>query len=128
MCLLSIDVSTGRTRLSNAGHPPPLVIGRGGVRLIADRSPLLGIVVRPATEVEFVLEPDDTVVLYTDGLIETRSETLDESLARLTHAAENVERDLESFATRLLTEVGPAAPADDIAMVVVRRSSGRPRG
>jgi CheY-like chemotaxis protein len=128
MCLLSIDVSTGRTRLSNAGHPPPLVVGRDGVRLIADRSPLLGIVVRPATEIEFVLEPGDTVVLYTDGLIETRSETLDASLARLTHAAENVERDLESFATRLLADVGPAAPADDIAMVVVRRSSGRPRG
>jgi CheY-like chemotaxis protein len=128
MCLLSIDVSTGRTRLSNAGHPPPLIVSHGGVRMIADRSPLLGIVVRPATEVEFVLEPDDTVVLYTDGLIETRSETLDEGLARLTYAAENVERDLEAFATRLLAEVGPAAPADDIAMVVVRRSSGRTRG
>jgi CheY-like chemotaxis protein len=122
MCLLSIDVSTGRTRLGNAGHPPPLVHGRDGVRLITDRSPLLGIVVRPATEVEFVLEPDDTVVLYTDGLIETRSETLDESLARLIEAAGSVERDLEAFATRLLADVGPAAPADDIAMVVVRRA------
>jgi CheY-like chemotaxis protein len=128
MCLLSIDISTGRTRLSNAGHPPPLVRNRDGVRLITDRSPLLGIVVRPAGEVEFVLEPDDTVVLYTDGLIETRTETLDESLARLTHAAEQVERDLEAFATRLLADVGPAAPSDDIAMVIVRRQSGRPRG
>lgn len=122
MCLLSIDIATGRTRLSNAGHPPPLVRGRDGVRLIDDRSPLLGIVVRPATEVEFVLEPDDTVVLYTDGLIETRSEALDESLARLIDAAGSVERDLEAFATRLLADVGPAAPADDIAMVVVRRA------
>jgi len=123
MCLLSIDVATGRTRLSNAGHPPPLVRARDGVRLITDRSPLLGIVVRPATEVEFVLEPDDTVVLYTDGLIETRTETLDESLARLINAAGSVERDLEAFATRLLAEVGPSAPADDIAMVVVRRAT-----
>ncbi|HEY9483214.1 MAG TPA: fused response regulator/phosphatase [Micromonosporaceae bacterium] len=122
MCLLSIDVATGRTRLSNAGHPPPLLRGRDGVRLITGRSPLLGIVVRPATEVEFVLEPDDTVVLYTDGLIETRSEALDESLARLIDAAASVERDLEAFATRLLADVGPAAPADDIAMVVVRRA------
>ncbi|HZD96715.1 MAG TPA: fused response regulator/phosphatase [Micromonosporaceae bacterium] len=123
MCLLSIDVTTGRTKLSNAGHPPPVVRGRDGVRLITDRSPLLGIVVRPATEVEFVLERDDTVVLYTDGLIETRTETLDESLARLIDAAESVERDLEAFATRLLADVGPAAPADDIAMVVVRRTA-----
>lgn len=122
MCLLSIDVATGRTRLSNAGHPPPLLRGRDGVRLITGRSPLLGIVVRPATEIEFVLEPDDTVVLYTDGLIETRSEALDESLARLIDAAASVERDLEAFATRLLADVGPAAPADDIAMVVVRRA------
>jgi CheY-like chemotaxis protein len=123
MCLLSIDVSTGWTRLSNAGHPPPLVHGRDGVRLIADRSPLLGIVVRPASEVTFVLEPDDTVVLYTDGLIETRSESLDESLARLIGAASSVERDLEAFATRVLADVGPATPADDIAMVVVRRAA-----
>ena len=122
LCLLAIDVATGRTRLANAGHPPPVLRGRDGVRLITDHSPLLGIRVRPATEVEFVLEPGDTVVLYTDGLIETRSEALDEGLARLIDAAASVERDLEAFATRLLADVGPAAPADDIAMVVVRRA------
>jgi serine phosphatase RsbU (regulator of sigma subunit) len=121
MCLLSIELSTGRTQLANAGHPPPLISGADGVRLVTDRSPLLGMPVRAAVGVTFDLQEADTVVLYTDGLIETRREPLDVSLARLTSAAEIVEDDLEAFANRLLTEVGPSAPADDIAMVVVRR-------
>jgi len=124
MCLLSIDITTGHARLANAGHPPPVISGAGGVRLLTDRSPLLGIVVRPAFEVTFDLEEADTIVLYTDGLIEIRNELFDRSIVRLTTAAATVERDLEAFANRLLAEVGPSEPADDIAMVVLRRRAG----
>lgn len=121
MCLLAVEMSTGRTRLANAGHPPPVIHTAGHPRLISERSPLLGILVRDANEVAFVLEPGDTVVLYTDGLIETRDETLDDSLNRLLAASATVEEDLEAFASRLLSDVGPEEPADDIAMVLLRR-------
>jgi serine phosphatase RsbU (regulator of sigma subunit) len=121
LCLLTLDIATGRVRLANAGHPPPLLRSAAGVRAITAHSSLLGIRAQPATEVQFTLEPGDTLLLYTDGLIETRVETLDQSLARLTAAAATVEPDLEAFASRLLAEVGPAEAGDDIAMVVLRR-------
>jgi serine phosphatase RsbU (regulator of sigma subunit) len=118
---VAVDVTSGRCRLANAGHPPPLHVGAAGIRAIADRSPLLGLEVRPAAEVEFTIESGDTLLLYTDGLIETRDERFDASLARLVRAAATVEDDLEAYASRLLAEVGPAVPGDDVAMVVVRR-------
>jgi CheY-like chemotaxis protein len=121
LCLLAIDIGTGNVRLANAGHPPPVLTSSAGVRVITGHSSLLGIRAQPPTEVQFALEPGDTLVLYTDGLIETRVETLDQSLARLTAAAATVEPDLEEFASRLLADVGPAKARDDIAMVVVRR-------
>jgi CheY-like chemotaxis protein/anti-sigma regulatory factor (Ser/Thr protein kinase) len=126
LCLLSIDLATGRARLANAGHPPPLVhSGSGkGVRAIDGHSPLLGIPARAAVEIDFVLEPDDTLLLYTDGLVELRTETFDDSFARLARAASSVEPDLEAFASRMLAEVGPAEPSDDIALVVMRRRGG----
>lgn len=122
LCLLAIDIGTGQARLANAGHPPPVVRTRTGVHPIQEHSPLLGVRATAATEVEFVIEPDDTVVLYTDGLIEIPGELLDHSVSRLVAAAKVVEDDLEAFASRLLGEVGPAAAADDIAMVVIRRN------
>lgn len=124
VCLLAIDIHSGRVRLANAGHPPPLVSTPTGVRTVDAHSALLGIRAQPSAETEFTLDPGDTLVLYTDGLIETRVETLDASLIRLASAAATVEADLEAFASRLLADVGPAQARDDIAMVVLRRSAG----
>jgi CheY-like chemotaxis protein len=121
LCLLSVDAESGQVRLSNAGHPPPLVAGPKGVRLVTDHGPLLGILIRPAKEIEFQLAEDETLVIYTDGLVERRDEGLDESVARLSAASQAVEPDLEEFASRLLEEVGPSEPGDDVALVVVRR-------
>ncbi len=125
MCLLSLDIGTGRVVLANAGHPPPVLHRGGQVVTVDERSPLLGIPVRPAGEVEFTLDQGDTLVLYTDGLVETRTEPLDESIGRLCRAVERVEPDLETFVSRLVAQVGPGQPADDIALVAVRRRDTR---
>jgi CheY-like chemotaxis protein len=121
LCLLSVESATGRVRLANAGHPPPALCSPVGVRVIEDHGPLLGIDVRPAAETQFDLAEGETLVVYTDGLIERRVERLDDSVARLTAAAATVEPDLEQFASRLLEEVGPREPSDDIALVAIRR-------
>jgi CheY-like chemotaxis protein len=123
ICMVAIDPETGEVRLANAGHPPPVLWTPVGPQLISAHSPLLGIEVRPATEISFCLEPQDTLALYTDGLIEKRGEKLDDSLVRLTQSVGTPDSDLETFASRLLADVGPGKPADDIAMVVVRRAT-----
>jgi serine phosphatase RsbU (regulator of sigma subunit) len=128
LCLLSVESATGRVCLANAGHPPPVVAGPHGVRVVREHGPLLGIRVREATQTELVLTEHETLVVYTDGLIERRGEGLDASVARLMAAVEPVEPDLEQFASRLLEEVGPSEPGDDVALVALRRRPANSAG
>jgi CheY-like chemotaxis protein len=128
MCLVGIDLADGGARFANAGHPPPVLRTRAGTRLIQESAPLLGIRVRPPTETVLTLEPDDLLVLYTDGLVETRTEPIDVNLARLVDAVARAEPDLEAFASRVLREVGPPVANDDIAMVALRRAPAAAEG
>jgi Stage II sporulation protein E (SpoIIE) len=80
--LAELDTNTGMLSWVNAGHPPPLLL-RGGrlVRSLHARPTLpLGLVItgRPATTIAVgreQLQPDDRVLLYTDGVTEARSPT-----------------------------------------------------
>ena len=86
-CYLSLDPATGSVSAARAGHPQPARIhaGRGtAVELDLPGGPPLG--VDPAAyypESETVLAPGETLLLYTDGLIETRDEDIDTSFDRL---------------------------------------------
>ncbi|GAB3172163.1 GAF domain-containing protein [Micromonospora palomenae] len=70
----------------NAGHPPPLLVdAEGVVRVLGGRrEPLLGFA-RPIarSSQETILAAGDTLLLYTDGLIERRDRSIDEGLAEL---------------------------------------------
>ncbi len=121
MCLLDIDIASGRVRLANAGHPPALVVSGGRAEYVRHRSPLLGVGVGAASGTGFDLASGDVLVLYTDGLVERRDTGLDVGLDRLARAASVVEDDLGEFCDRLLVEVGQEQPDDDIAVVVLRR-------
>ncbi|MDX3850867.1 SpoIIE family protein phosphatase [Streptomyces sp. AK02-01A] len=106
-----------------AGHPAPLLVtGTGDTRfLTAGRSLLLGAApdtIRPDGEES--LPPGSTVLLYTDGLIERRSETLDDGMTRLRqHAAALARAPLETFCDELMTGLGETS-TDDIALIAVR--------
>ncbi|MET9654297.1 PP2C family protein-serine/threonine phosphatase [Streptomyces sp. JL2001] len=67
-------------RLVNCGHPPPLLLGAGGVTPLetADPSPPLGLsgVIAPDVTVEtFPFDVGDVLLLYTDGVVEARDRT-----------------------------------------------------
>ena len=62
-------------RLANAGHPPVLLIRDGEVHTLEQPGLLLGVVADATYDSHLVtLEPDDLLVLYTDGVTEARSE------------------------------------------------------
>ncbi|MCU1614962.1 MAG: putative sensor protein, partial [Frankiales bacterium] len=68
-----------------------------------------------------LLRPGDTVVFYTDGLIEYGRTGVDEGIARLTgHLAELADLPLEDLCDRLLDSVGTGRADDDIAILAVR--------
>jgi serine phosphatase RsbU (regulator of sigma subunit) len=121
MCLLRLDPATGVVRLANAGHPPPLLVSDGTVRLIEDGVALLGVPTPHDAETTFTLPPGATLVFVTDGLIERRGHSLDEGLDALRAAVSEVDPDLEEFCDRLLRDLEALSRDDDVALLVIRR-------
>jgi anti-sigma regulatory factor (Ser/Thr protein kinase) len=114
---------TGAVRIASAGHPPPVVISQAGEARLLDvtTSPPLGTLPFPTyNEVTYVLAPGETIVLYTDGLVERRGESLTEGLERL-RATASLKGSANRVAEHILESLVPRlGAADDVAVVVLR--------
>lgn len=121
-----LDPHTGALDYACAGHPPPLVVTRdGGARFLSDgRGPPLAVSAHPVhPRGRDELPCGGTLVLYSDGLVERRGETIDAGLARLAAVAPGGEEDPEVLCDRLISVlVGPGG-ADDVALLAVRLES-----
>ncbi|MFF8428980.1 SpoIIE family protein phosphatase [Streptomyces sp. NPDC016566] len=110
---------------SSAGHPPPVLLHPDGTCELLDQAtdPPLGARLEhvPRPQATTTYTPGDTLILYTDGLIERRGEDIDTGLTRLTTTlATCTEFSAEHLADALLARLGLASGAnDDIAIVVV---------
>jgi sigma-B regulation protein RsbU (phosphoserine phosphatase) len=61
----------GRLVAANAGHHPPVLLGRHGIRRLRGGGPVVGLFAEAAFEEETVqLEAGDTLVMFTDGVTE----------------------------------------------------------
>jgi PAS domain S-box-containing protein len=82
-----LDPDAGTISFANAGHPPPLVRAADGtVSYLEGGDGLIGLEDVTYSTCEAPLGEGSTVVLYTDGLVERRGETLDAGLDRLAQA------------------------------------------
>jgi phosphoserine phosphatase RsbU/P len=117
--------ATGTATLcwSNAGHPPPVLRCADGRVQLLDRPPerLLGVAPDVArSDHELALHPGDTLLLYTDGLVERRTATLDAGFAWLLQAVQaHGEGPLDELCDSLLAELGGRGD-DDVALLAVR--------
>ncbi|WP_459644644.1 SpoIIE family protein phosphatase [Kineococcus sp. NUM-3379] len=122
-----------RLRWSNAGHPPPIVLRADGrIEVLAgeDADLLLGLWSGvPRAEATVDLEWGATVLLYTDGLVERRGQSLDEGLAALRDVLTEVAGGtLDQLCDGVLERLRPQVPEDDVALVAVRlHPQDRPR-
>lgn len=111
-------------RWSSAGHLPPLVMRAAGGTEMLDTRPetLLGTgVARPRSNHLATLHPGDTVVFYTDGLVEHGRTEIDDGLERLARAVEDHrDRDVGDLCDGLLEQIVRHRSDDDVAIVVVR--------
>ena len=74
-----VDGATGEVWAVVAGHPPPRIVGDGGVRQLAVSGPLLGVLPGAAFGVTTAtLEPGQSLVLFTDGVTEAQNAAGDE--------------------------------------------------
>jgi serine phosphatase RsbU (regulator of sigma subunit)/anti-sigma regulatory factor (Ser/Thr protein kinase) len=124
---LTPDLAT--LRYVSAGHLPPLIVDADGARFGTDGhlDQALGLGDPSVFEEQTVpMRPGTSVLLYTDGLIERRDESLDAGLERLRSTAERIVpgRAPGPAITELLAEVvGGRRPIDDIAMLIAHRDA-----
>lgn len=116
-----LDPETGRIRLASAGHLPPLIVGSGSARILGvPSSPPLGAFSYASwTEQEASLEGGETLLLYTDGLVERRGTPLMASIGRLlsvTAGADSAEEACELAVEHVLPF---PRLRDDIAIVAM---------
>jgi DNA-binding response OmpR family regulator len=118
-----IDASSGSAQLVRAGHPPPILVGADGRARIVDHphGPVLGY---PGGRHEAISTPigeGETLVFYTDGLVERRHETIDDGVERLRRVlGEAGDRELVEHA---FAELISESPADDAAILTAQRFS-----
>ena len=122
-----LEPDTGAVQIASAGHLPPLVVGDGGARVfeMTPAAPLGAFSYGRIQEHELILSPGETLVLYTDGLIErpgTPLTTSMEALAGVVGDATSVD-DLCRRAIERMVPLG--GPRDDVA--IIARSEQRDR-
>ncbi|MEU5536155.1 SpoIIE family protein phosphatase [Streptomyces sp. NPDC020362] len=121
-----IDTHRRHITYSSAGHLPPVLLHSDGTFVLLDQAtdPPLGARLRhvPRPQAALPYTPGDTLVLYTDGLVERRDEDIDVSLARLTDTlAGSARLSPDHLADVLLSRLGVSGGGhDDIALIVAR--------
>jgi serine phosphatase RsbU (regulator of sigma subunit) len=115
------DPANNTLRWARAGHlPPVLVRGSDAAPLPLVKGLLLGAVPEATYEEhEVQLAVDDTLLMYTDGLIERRDRSVEESLAQFLTVARAVPPTLDQQLDRLLTH-SRSDTDDDTCIVGIR--------
>jgi PAS domain S-box-containing protein len=111
--------------VSNAGHLPPLLVnGTGVTKVLNDNTGIaLGAGKAPFEEFEVDLHPGDALVLYTDGLVETRGTDIDEGIYALAAAVSPLPDSLDDACDRALSARAPDGQDDDVAVLIVRATT-----
>ena len=124
--LVQLDLNNGDhdVALSNGGHPPPLLVRAGGEveEVAGEGGALLGIYSDPElVDQRLELLPGDSLIMFTDGLTDRRGDDhrgLIRDLLRAT-AGTSASETAARLGQLVLSDNGK--PADDVAVVVLRR-------
>jgi GAF domain-containing protein/anti-sigma regulatory factor (Ser/Thr protein kinase)/PAS domain-containing protein len=118
-----IDTERGTCRYASAGHPPPLHLRPGwpAVFLEGGRSTPIGIGLDTrGRQASVELQPGDLLLLYTDGLVESRTMTLNEGMDRLCEAVETGPDVLDGMLDHIGELLAVDTRQDDVALVALR--------
>ncbi|KOG47950.1 SpoIIE family protein phosphatase [Streptomyces decoyicus] len=122
-CLYAVyDPHRTLCRIAVAGHLPPIVVrpDRPPELLDLPTGAPLGVGGVPFEQTTVALRDGDLLVLYTDGLIETRDQPIDARLDILLELLAEPERDLEDLCDRLLGALRDEHDHDDVALLIAR--------
>ncbi len=121
MVAAEFDVATGALRIVSAGHLPPLIRSAdGSVRRVEHPGPPLGL--EPGIWREALLDQldrGDCLVIYTDGLVERRGETIDRGIDRLAGLLGALTPASAAELCDAVVEEMGSAGEDDVAVLVL---------
>ena len=129
--IVEIDAGTGRCRYANAGHPPPLVFGSNGIALLPATGTLFGGLAGQHWHTEDAsLAEGQMLVVYTDGITETRNAEGDEFgdhrlFACFRSAAQDDPVALADDIMQTVHAFGPERLIDDATLAVVTVAPSR---
>ena len=120
-------VDPGGTALyASAGHPPIVAVPAGGTATIVDgaRGSLLGCRTAIGQQMTIPFESGDLLVMFTDGLVESREKPIDDGLQRLVTAVDDARHlPLQDMCDAVVRAcIADLAPTDDIAILILRRT------
>jgi hypothetical protein len=122
-----VEPATGLVRVATAGHPPVCHVPAGGDARLVDVEPWppLGVVQDGSSsprEQAVTLEPGEALVLYSDGLVERRSESIDVGLDRLLRVATGTS-DATALCVKLMTDCRDPDGDDDATVLTISRDT-----
>jgi two-component system, chemotaxis family, sensor kinase Cph1 len=122
--IVVVDPDTGWARIASAGHPPVCLVPPDSPALLAplDPSPPLGVLpeFRRPTETSLGIAPGGSVVLYSDGLVERRTESVTTGFDRLARLSTGATEPAHLCA-RLMEYCRDPAGEDDATVLVLHR-------
>ncbi|MEU3027836.1 SpoIIE family protein phosphatase [Streptomyces incarnatus] len=120
------DLSTGVVQMVRAGHIDPLMRGPGGCRRVQAEGGLplglsaeFGDLEYPVSTLE--LDPGETLLLCTDGLVEQPGADLDDGMRGLAEQVCGGPEDVADLADRLIQLAEERGGEDDVALLLLRR-------
>jgi PAS domain S-box-containing protein len=123
MLYVIVDPAANEVRWVNAGHPAPLMIADGEPRFLEGATSVpLGVLPFPTyEEVSARMEPGNSLLLYTDGLVERPGENIDDGMAELAARVREAPVDPNALCDHLLATLVPTGGAtDDVALLTLR--------
>ncbi|WP_281279195.1 SpoIIE family protein phosphatase [Nocardia yunnanensis] len=119
-----LDPASGDLHYSSAGHPPALLADDDGTVTVLDggHHPVLGVAARPRTNALAHIGDRAALLLYTDGLVERRRQTLDTGIdAAAAALARHRRLPVRELADATLAALAPPdGYTDDVALLVHR--------
>lgn len=125
-----LDTASGALSFASAGHLPPLVVESNGAASLVNAASSLPVGLLAETfyeQSEHRLHPGDTLALYTDGLIESRTRSIDEGFASLLELSGNETGAPEALVAKLLGRLASDA-GDDVTVLALRFGADRRSG
>jgi len=118
------DPYTSAVQYATSGHLPPVVVGSSGSRVIdvTPAPPLGAFPYGRCAEHEFLLESEEILFLYTDGLVERRGVPLSDGIDALARAVDEADSPEEACLAAITGLVPVEGLRDDVAIVALQSS------